>query len=260
MKNLANETTTTLPYAYPKLLKVLSLLVTLTDSPRNMLVQFKLVLETIFAALRQIVFSLERIIGKPVVDTIIDNIKCIERALKRLLEEYLNNDVSNLSHGKKADFEPVMKCLQKLTNTLALIGNAILENPSLATVEALESMTVLCLVLAQCLTYIQGTISTIAIIIHSKTNRIPQMISSCLQSSDSLIVGLGEAIDSLVNITLSTCLNLLKNLGNVSAKLNATLKSLLGIATGLPMGLNKVTECLSCGFSSVAGGLNYFFG
>lgn len=64
------------------------------------------------AGLRQIVSNQHDSMGT-ITNHINDDIKCLERSFKRLLDEFLRNGVGNLALGKKTDFEPLMK--QKLT-------------------------------------------------------------------------------------------------------------------------------------------------
>lgn len=235
------------------LLNNLGLLHFLKDTPENMLLQFVIVLPRISAELRQII-SYQWSIGKLTVN-LNNDIKNLERSLNVLVKNYLKNDVTILAQGRKSDFEPTMKCLQKLSNTIAVISETILIDPDYATNEAFESMTLMSIILTHCSVMVQGVKSTLASLIHSKTNQVPHILNSYLHSADSLIVGLTDSIRSLVNITVSTLRGLLGNVVGINTLLNNTLKNVLGLTTGTILNAKKVVDNLAGGISHLTKGL-----
>ncbi|XP_037042520.1 uncharacterized protein LOC119078895 [Bradysia coprophila] len=250
------ENSTLLSSSADMLLHTLALLDPLKDTPSNMLVQFEKVLPKMSAQLRQIVSSQQCSIGR-LTDYINNDIKCVERWVQRLLNDFLRNGVGNLALGKKTDFEPVMKCLQKLTNKIAQISETALNDVSLSTESVNESVLILAIILTHCYVFVQGTKSTIAAIVHSESKHIPSTLNSCLDSVDASIVHLTKTIRSVNEICTVTLRTLLENLVSFNDFLNATLKSVFGLTAGTILTVHKVTEGLSSGVSSIMQGLTF---
>lgn len=189
-----------------------------------------------------------------------DAIKSLERSLKHLLTEFLNHGVENLSLGKKTDFEPVMKSLQTLTNTIALIAETILNDSSLATDDVYESVTLLTLILTHCLAIVQGTKVTIATIIHSRKKYIPDTINSCLHSMDNLITGFSDSIRLVTDVCVETVRALLTTVVSLTTFLDETLKEVFGLVKGVTLTVGKITEDLSYGVSRITQDLSDILG
>ncbi|XP_037042521.1 uncharacterized protein LOC119078896 [Bradysia coprophila] len=254
--DLANyENSTILSSSAAMMLNTLGLLEPLKDTPQNLLVQFKKVLPKVSLGLRQIVSMQQSNIGK-LTDTINDDIKCLELSVMRILNDFLRNGIDNLSLGKKTDFEPVMKCLQNLTNKIAQISQAALNDASLSTESVDESILILAIILSHCYVFVQGTESTIAAIIHSEKKKTPPTLNSCLYSVDALIVRLTKSIQSITEVCAFTLRTLLKSLVSLNDFLNATLKNVFGLTAGAILTVQKITEGLSSGVSSITQGLN----
>lgn len=253
--SLANcDNSTTLSSAAVMMLNTLGLLNPLKDTPKNMLVQFDKVLPKMSAGLRQVVSSQRCNIGE-ITDIINDDIKCIERSVKRPLDDFLRNGVRNLALGRKTDFEPVIKCLQKLTNKIATISETALNDKSLSTESVNESITILALILSHCFVFVQGFKSTVAAIIHAEKKNIPSRLILSLDSVDAFIVRLTQSIRSITDLGIVTLRTLLSSLVSLNNFLNITLKSVFGLTTGAILTVKKITEGLSCGFSSITQGL-----
>ncbi|KAG4079199.1 hypothetical protein HA402_015855 [Bradysia odoriphaga] len=254
--DLANyENSTILSSSAAKMLHTLGLLEPLKDSPRNLLVQFEKVLPKISFGLRQIVSMQQSNIGR-LTDTINDDIKCLERSVMRILNDFLRNGIGNLALGKKSDFEPVMKCLQKLTNNIAQISETALNDASLYTESVDESILILAIILTHCCVFVQGTESTIASIVHSERKSIPSTLNSCLHAVDAQIVGLTKSIQSITEVCAVTLRTLLGSIVSLNDFLNATLKSVFGLTAGAILTVQKTTEGLLSGVSSITQGLN----
>lgn len=223
-------------------------------TPENMLIEFAKVLPVLSAGLRQIVSSLQCSIGK-LTNNINDNIKSLERSLQHILQEFLNNGVKNLALGKKTDFEPVIKCLQKLANTIAVIADAILNDSTLATDDVYESVTILTLILTHCFVVVQSIDSTIATIVHTTKKYVPDRLNSCLSSIDPMITGFANSIRSVTTVCAETLRRLLTNLVSLTNSLDVTLKEVFGLVNGVTLTVGRISQDLSYGVSSISRGL-----
>ncbi|KAG4066074.1 hypothetical protein HA402_001321 [Bradysia odoriphaga] len=101
------ENSTILSSSAAKMLHTLGLLEPLKDSPRNLLVQFEKVLPKISFGLRQIVSMQQSNIGR-LTDTINDDIKCLERSVMRILNDFLRNGIGNLALGTKSTIAAIV--------------------------------------------------------------------------------------------------------------------------------------------------------
>lgn len=255
-----DNTTSILPERAVLLLYNFRLLNKLKDTPEKIIIEFDKALPKIAAGLRKIVSSLQCSIGK-LTDYINDGIKCVERSLKHLLDEFLkSNGVEIVITDKKSNFEPVIKCLQKLANTIASIAEAILNDSSLATNDVLESMTILTLILAHCFVFVQGTKSTMGTVIHSRKKFIPKALNECLHSVDPLLVGFIDSIRLVTDVSAKTVRVLLKSVVNLITLLDATLKEVFGFVKGVTLTVEKITKHLSYGVSNLAQGLTNILG
>ncbi|KAJ6648686.1 hypothetical protein Bhyg_03917 [Pseudolycoriella hygida] len=242
------NTTSLLPDRAAMMLDNFALLEGLKDTPENMIIQFKKAFPKKAAGLRQIVSSLEGSIGK-LTEPINDAIKCIERTLKRILDDFEMNGLRNIGLGRNADFEPVMKCLQKLANLISAIAETVLNDPALAPVDVTESLTILIIILTHCFVFVQGCESTIATcVINSRNSLIPNVIHSCLDSMDTLLIGLSDSILSLTEVGVRI---LLETLVKLNELFDTILKNVFGIFAGMTLTVAKVAQDLSYGISSL---------
>lgn len=251
LRTFTDFNSTILPNAAVTLLSNLGLLNVLKNTPENMLHAFDKVVPKISAGLRHIVSSLHNSIGK-LTDNINDDIKCLERSLKHLSKDFVENGVENLCVGKKTDFEPSIKCIHKLANTIASIAGTVLNDCSLSTYDVYESLTILTIILTHCFVIVQGTNTTIATIVHSNKKRIPPALKRCLSSMDTLIVGLTDSIRLLTDICVVNFRGLLANLVSLNLLLNETLEDVFGIVKGVTLTAEVITQHLSHGITKIS--------
>lgn len=228
-------------------------------TPEDVLTELNKILPKMASGLRQVVTSLQGSIGK-LTDHINDAIKLVERSLQRVLREFSINGVKKLALGRKSDFEPVTKCLQKLANTIALISDTILNDSTLATNDNIETVTVLTIILTHCFVLVQGTQSMIATTVHSNNKRIPDTLSSFLHSMDPILTGFADSIRLITDVCLETVRRLITNVVGLTAVLDDTLKQVFGLVTGVTLTVGKITQDLSYGVSSITSGLTKLLG
>lgn len=235
------------------------LLSKIKGTPEDILIELNNILPKVGAGLRQVVSSLRSSIGS-LTNRINDAIKLVERTLQRLLREFSINGVKKLALGRKSDFEPVTKSLQKLTKTIALISDTILNDSTLATNDNIESVTVLTIILTHCFVLVQGTQSMIAAAVQSNNKVIPDSLNSFLHSVDPMITGFADSIESITDVCLEAVQRLIINVVGLTAVLDETLKHVFGLVAGVTLTVGEITQDLLCGVSTITSGLTKLLG
>lgn len=250
LKALATyDNSTILPNTSVMLLNHLTMFQNLKGTPDNLMKVFAGALPFASFKLRSIVATQRNNIGE-LTNDITGHIKCIEHSLTQFLKYYLLSG-GNLANDGSSDFASAIKCLQKLVNTVASIGDTILNNYSLSTNEASESMIILSIVANHCACLVQGIAAIIATINYSKMNEVPHDIVTYLNSLDELVKNFTDSFQSFNNVNTSAVQGLLRNVVRLNSSLNDTLKSVLGIVTGAVVAVDKISENLLGGVSSL---------
>ncbi|KAG4066834.1 hypothetical protein HA402_012901 [Bradysia odoriphaga] len=209
--------------------------------------EFTRVLPILMKAYRQVVTNLTRIVGRELVCAVNTAISDLEREFLCYVKEFEKGD----GNGRKIeiDYEPVMKRVQKLVDTIALKGDVQLTECQLEDPDVQDALVVLSLVLDYVMVLVHGlSSSSEAVILEQKCDE-PVVVLHVIVISVGVFIK--ETTESIV-------LNTVPNAGNVRAHLQTLSNSSSKLFTSLATVFNwvgKISQQLTNNVQGISQGL-----
>lgn len=235
------------------ILETLKLFSKVGTSPIAIVNEFSKVLKPVADRYREIVSSLSCSIGDLTVH-VTEAITNLECALNELILDFQNSDPDVQCDKDEFDYEPVLKNLQILTNTVAAISETALSGCDIDD-DVRDSVYVLALILDHFIIMCHGTTVSIAATLHSSTVDISVTVSTCLQTIDPLVCGIADALSATTNSLTESITLLLTSLVSLNLALNAVLKEVIGVCQSVTVTVAQITQCLTKTVSSSVTGI-----
>lgn len=215
----------------------------LERSGLNIVKEFHKVVLGLVEELNELVITkLSYIIGEltgPVNDALND----LGFTFSNFMREFLQSGLTGFR--KEVDYEPVLKQLQKLLNTVALIAETLLNECELANREVNEAVTVLTLICVYFTIAVQGINTCVQDVLYEQKCTISQNIESCSMSLEYVVMEVTQYVDSVTFPYTESIKALLTNLVNITLFLNGTWKQYLGVFEGAAVTVGKIKKNLS---------------
>lgn len=199
-----------------------------------------------------VVTKLSDIIGA-LTNAVNDDLIDLGYAFSKFMKEFIKSGVTGFK--KKVDYEPVLKRLQQLMNTVALIAETLLNNCELATSEVNEAVTVLTLIVNYFAVAVQGINTCYQSVLYEQECIVPQNIELCSPSFEYMLVEITQAVDSVVFPFAESMTTLLTKLVNITLFLNTALKDIFGVFKGVAITVGQITKNLAKGVSTTVTGV-----
>lgn len=208
----------------------------------NIIKEFEIVLLGLVKDLNEIVEKLSEIIGD-LTCTVNDALNELGYTFSYFMKEFLK--LSTAGRRNKVSYEPVLKKLQKLMNTVALIAETLINECEEPTQEENEAVSVLELISIYFALAIQGINTCVQDVIYKEKCSVSQNIESCSVSLEYVVVEVTQSV-ALVTLPFTESLKaMLTNFVNITMFLNAAWKDIFGIFEGVPITVEDITKHLS---------------
>lgn len=233
-----------------------SLMSKVGTTPSVILHEFSKVLKPVAAGYKNIISSLSFHIGEELTVTVIGAVTDLECSLNDIMKEYRSRTRVIFGKVKKEiDYEPVLKNVQTLTSIVAQIGETVVSSASNVDDDILHSLYVIVLILEHMLIVSQGTIISIVDVLKSSSVEISKTLRTCLQTIDSLIAGVANAVSAVTNSLAESITVLLTTLVDLTISLNNTLEGVIGLVEGVTLAVGQITQNLIKGVSVTVTGI-----
>lgn len=223
------------------ILETVGLMFKIGISPTIILNEFSDVLQQIVSGYENIISSLSGI-GKlaVTVNTAITNL-CY--ALHELIMEFQHtshlNDIDD-----QLDYEPVLRNLHILTNTIAVIAETALSNCRIEN-DVKESIYVLVLILDHFLIMSHGTIASIAAVLYSSSVNISVTVQKYLKPVNPLVSGIAVALSKPTTSITESVTVVFETLVSLTRIFNVSLQKTVGFSGGGTITVAQTTNILT---------------
>lgn len=250
--SFGDSNSTVLSSSSTAILGALSKLNKLAFSPNTIIEEFDKVLSDLVETYKEVVSNLSNIIGE-LTCSINHAMSDLECSLKQYIQEFLQSDI--LGRKKEVDFEPVMKSVQRLTNTIASIAEITLNKCELATPDVQDALAVLSLILDHLSICVQGINVCSQAILYEQKCEVPVVLRVCFVSMDVFITGITDSVASITFPIADSITVLLRNLVKLTNSLNASLNNLFGFVEGVTLTVGQITKNLAKNISGTVRGI-----
>ncbi|KAG4075546.1 hypothetical protein HA402_003371 [Bradysia odoriphaga] len=233
------------------ILNSLSKCINLNDNGLNIIVEFNKVFLSIIEDFVEVTVPLEIYIGDDLTCALTDAIRDLGRIFSNYMNEFLNS-CRLFGCRKKIDYECVLKQLQKLMNTVALINETLLNQCEEATQEVRESVMVLDLLYCYLAIAVQGIYSCSLDALNARNIVVSKTVKSSTISFEYALVEVTQAICDITLPLGSNIAKLLTAFVNITMALNSTLKSIFGLVGGVGLTVGEIAKNLLKGVTATS--------
>ncbi|KAG4075392.1 hypothetical protein HA402_015045 [Bradysia odoriphaga] len=239
-----NSNSTVVTSSATAIAKSLSVCKDLNQSSWNIIVEFEKVYPKIVEDFNEIAKKLSDHIGDELVCTFTNDVSDLGATFSKYMKEFLEI-WKPVGCRKKVEFECVLKKLQKLMNTVALINETLLNKcDGEASQETRESVMILDLLCFYMTVVVQGINSCVLDVQYDRECYVSPAFKSSSLSLDYAIIGIGEAVNAVVFPLKESLTALLTVFVDITMVLNTVLKSVLGLVEGVGITVGEVTKNL----------------
>ncbi|XP_037049966.1 uncharacterized protein LOC119084194 [Bradysia coprophila] len=239
-----NSNSTVVTSSATAIAKSLSTCKDLNQSSWKIIVEFEKVFPKIVEDFNGITRALSDHIGDDLVCTFTNDISDLGATFSKYMREFLES-WKPLGCRRRVEFESVLKKLQKLMNTAALINETLLNKcDSEASQDTRESVMVLDLLCFYMAVVVQGINSCVLDVQYDRKCYVSPAFKSSSLSLDYAIIGIGEAVNAVVFPLKESLTALLTVFVDITMVLNTVLKSVLGLVEGVGITVGEVAKNL----------------
>lgn len=189
----------------------------------------------------------EEVIAKlaPIIGGLVTTFNHAHSELGSALTNYMINFVEcqTTDCRKKFDYTPVIMQYQQFMNTATSISDTLL-NSDEATVENYEAVTVLCLAFHYLTISVQGINSCVQDVLYRDNGFIPQPLQLLTQPLQHVLLEFAEGVSAVQFPFTDNIRQLPTILANLTMTLNAAIREVLGIITGVASEAGKIAQNL----------------
>lgn len=250
--SFSDSNSTVLSTSSTAILGALSKLNKLASSANTIIEEFDKVLPDLVETYKGVVSNLTNIIGELTcpVNHAMSELEC---SLQHYIKEFSQSDA--LGRRKVVPFDPVMKCVQILTNTIAFIAETTIDQCELATPDVQDALAVLSLILDHLSICVQGINACSQAILSEQKCEVPVVLRISFVTMDSFISGINRSVASITFPIAESITAFLRNLVNLTNSLNTSLNDLLGLFEGVSLTVGQITKNLSKNVSGTVRGI-----
>lgn len=235
---LSNSDSAVLNSSSKAILVALSKCSKLNKSSLNIIIESHNVLPGLVKEHNETVKKLSKYIGNLTL-SVVDAHNDFGFTFTKYMKEFV--DSGKTGFKKQIDYEPVLRQLQKLMNTVALIAETSLNDCRVSTTQVYESVTVLTLIYGYFAISVQGINSCVQDVLYEQKITISPTIASCSVPLKLVVEEVIKSIDS-VTLPLNESPPLLINLVNNTIFLNDEWSENLGSFKGVPITVGDIVQ------------------
>lgn len=227
----------------------------LSNSSNTIIVEFEKVMPSLVDAYKEVVSNLSTATGT-LTNCVNEAMSDLECSLKQI--QYMNEFNQGDADGRKKEvnIQLVMKCVQKLTNIIAVIAETAINKCDLATPEVQDALIVLSLILDHLSICVQGIIASSQAILQEQKSKLPMVLRICSISMHVFIREITRSIGTITFPTVESVTKHLQNLVKLTKHLNDSLGKLFGLFEVVTVTAGQITRNLSKGIYGPVRGIS----
>ncbi|XP_037040138.1 uncharacterized protein LOC119077082 [Bradysia coprophila] len=238
-----NSNSTIVTTSSTTMLNTLSKCKKLNRSGMNIIFEFQKVLPAIIKDFNEVATKLSNHIGE-LTSSFTKVLGSLGSVFTNFMKEFLEN-CRLFKCEKQVDYKPVLKKCQKLMNTVALIGETLLnECEAEATQEVYDAVLVLDLICLYMAIAVPGINSCVMDVLYEHDYPISKYVKSSALVFDYALVELTKAVSAIVFPITKTVQNLLTVFVNITMSLNKLAIDILGLFDGVEITVGEIVRNL----------------
>lgn len=238
-----DSNSTTVASSSTGILNALSKCINMKGNGVNLMFEFNKVFVSIVDDYANVAKPLGVHIGEDLVCSFRDALNKLGRVISNYMKEFIES-CQLYGCRTKIDYECVLKELHKLMNIVALINETLLNKCENASKEVHEAVMVLDLLYFYMAISVQGIYSCTLDALNNRHIVVPRKLKSCSLSFEYALVELTKAICDVVLPSAKSITTLLTAFVNITLALNSTLKSTLGLVSGIELNVGQIAKNL----------------
>lgn len=220
----------------------------LNESGLNIIFQFEKVFLGIIEDFNKIIGTLSAHIGE-VTRYLTTAVSDLGREFSKYMKEFLES-CTQFECKKKVDYECVLRKLQVLMNTVALIDETLFNNcQGEATQEVREAVMVSNLIYFYLAIAVQGINSCALDVLYDRECALSQSTKSASYSFDFALIEIGQAVWDMTFPFEKGLEKLLTTFVNVTMALNTAIKDIFGVFKGVEITVGEIKKNLFKGIA-----------
>lgn len=216
----------------------------LNRSSMNIIFEYEKVLLSIIEELNEVVETLSDHIGAKVSRAFINALNDLGSVFFQYMRDFLES-CRSFKCKKRINSKSVFKKTIKLMNTLALVGETLLnECESKATLQVYESVSVLHLIFTSLMSAVSGINSCAMDVLYNQSCLISRSTTASLLSFNFALDQVTDATSKITFPFNNTVKDVLTSLVNITLALNTSLKDVYGVFEGVEITVGEIVKDL----------------